>query len=115
MEPSASPAYSLADMQAKIRIGHYAITTTARAGAASLGFDESDITECVCTLSAGHFYKSMPSESVPGTFQDVYRTEWDGKAIYAKLTLGAVGRRTVVISFKRDESASPEEDANEDN
>ena len=93
-------------MQAKIEIGHYQITRSARIGAAELEIDEEGIKECICNLTAVDFDKTVPSERVEGTFQDVYKTRFCGKPIYAKLSLAqGRGRRTVVISFKRDESA----------
>ena len=104
MPAAPSPKYSLADMQAKIEIGQYQITRSAKITAADLEMDEEDIKECICALTAAEFYKTMPSETVEGAFQDVYRTQFLAKSIYTKLTLGP-RRKTVVISFKRDESA----------
>jgi hypothetical protein len=43
---------------------------------------------------------------VRGTNQDVYRTTHLGRPIYIKLTMGALARPTVVVSFKRDTSAA---------
>jgi hypothetical protein len=46
----------------------------------------------------------MPSEQVPGQFQDVYRARYHGFAIYVKAQMGPAGE-AVVVSFKRDERA----------
>ncbi len=103
MTPSASPTYSLADAQKKIELGYVQITWSALEGAAELEFDEEDIKECVCGLTAYDFYKTMASETVEGAHQDVYKTQFCGKSIYTKLSFGP-GNKSVVISFKGDES-----------
>lgn len=101
-----SPTYQLAQMQDKVRIGHFQIMKPAQEGAAELGLDEESIKECVCGLTPKDFYKTMPSKKVAGSFQDVYKTEFCGLPIYTKLSLSlGRGRKTVVISFTRDESA----------
>jgi hypothetical protein len=105
----SSPTYSLSDLKAKVDIGHYAITLKAAGDAGSMGMDEEDITDCIRALTKADFYKTMPSDKVPGRFQDVYKTHWCGKPIYAKLTLGFPGNKAVVVSFKRDQSQSPGE------
>lgn len=105
----SNPTYSLEDLQAKVRIGHYAITLRAAESAGEMGMDEGDIKECIRALTEADFYKTMPSDKVPGTFQDVYKTEWNGKPIYAKLTLRSPGSRAVVVSFKRDQRQPPGE------
>lgn len=101
------PSYSLTDIQALVLGGEsgYRISRVARDGAAELRLDEKDIVACVCGLDDGHFYKSMPADSFPGRWQDVYKTAYDGFPIYIKLQIsGPPDRRAVVISFKRDES-----------
>ncbi|MEE8551494.1 MAG: type II toxin-antitoxin system MqsR family toxin [Gemmatimonadota bacterium] len=103
MTPSALPTYSLADAQKKIELGYVQITWSALEGAAELEFDEEDIKECVCGLTTSDFDKTMPSHATPGTFQDVYKTEFYGKRVYTKLSLRP-GNKPVVVSFKRDES-----------
>ena len=55
--------------------------------AGELGFDESDIVECVGALSSAHFYKTMEAEKRRGFWQDVYRTEYGGIPLYVKLQL----------------------------
>ena len=102
-----APTYSLADMQEKMAIGHYQIWWSAMDGAARLELDEESVKECICGLTAEDFYKTMPSENenVPGEFQDVYKPEFYGRLIYTKLSMNPkCGRKTVVVSFKSDES-----------
>jgi hypothetical protein len=101
------PHYSLVDIQALMKSaeGSYRITRAARDGAAELKLDEHDVIACVCELSDGEFYKSMPADRSPGNWQDVYRTTYLGRPVYLKLQIVQVSARSaVVISFKRDES-----------
>ena len=107
MRGCPTPTYDLTEMQAKIKIGHCQITTSALRDASELGFDQVDIYDCACGLTHSDFYKTMPSETVEGVHQDVYKTTWCDIPIYTKLTYG-VARKTVVISFHSDESADPE-------
>ena len=107
MKGLSTPMYDLADMQAKIKIGHCQITTRALRDASELGFDEVDIYDCACGLTHSDFHKTMPSETVEGVHQDVYKTTWCDVPIYTKLTYG-VARKTVVISFHSDDSAARE-------
>jgi len=100
---SQSPSFDLAEIVRQIENGHYAITRSARNGAASLYLDEDDILDCVKGLVGIDFYKTMESRKRPGTFQDVYRRRYHSFPIYLKL--GQTHDGCVVISFKRDESA----------
>lgn len=59
---------------------------------------EDDIVEVVLGLESKHFIKSMPSKTMPGTWQDVYRCRHQGLDLYVKLTADAQG--PVVLSFK---------------
>lgn len=104
MTPARTPAYALRTLQEAVRRGAYWITRSAGRGAAELYLDESDIVECVQDLTHEDFFKSMPSEQRVGSFQDVYRGRYRGFAVYVKLQLSGAGH-TVVVSFKRDESA----------
>ena len=100
---SRSPTYPLAELQALVRAKHYRVRRPARDGLSELRLDEADLTDCVCSLDLGDFYKTMPSEHAPGLWQDVYRPTYAGRSIYLKLQfVAAIG--AVVISFKRDES-----------
>ncbi len=101
------PHYDLSDIQALMRSaeGNYRITRAARDGAAELKLDEHDVVDCVCGLSDGDFYKSMPADRLPGNWQDVYKTTYLGRSVYLKLQIVQVAARSaVIISFKRDES-----------
>ena len=106
MRGHPTPTYDLAELQAKVTHGHVQVTVRALRDAGAMGFDQIDIFECVCSLTYTNFYKTMPSETVNGVFQDVYKTRWCGVPIYTKLTYGDA-RKTVVISFHNDKSANP--------
>jgi hypothetical protein len=93
--------YLLADVQDAVRRGSYWITRTASRGAMSLHLDEADIRECVLGLRSADFYKTMPSERLPGLHQDVYRIHYLGMAIYVKVQMSLEGE-SVIVSFKRD-------------
>ncbi|HSW30648.1 MAG TPA: type II toxin-antitoxin system MqsR family toxin [Longimicrobiales bacterium] len=99
-----APTYPLSQVQGAVRRGSYWVTRSAGHGAMALDLDESDIRECVARLGPSDFYKTMPSERVPGLFQDVYLTRHHGLPIYLKVQLAPNGD-AVVVSFKRDESA----------
>lgn len=98
------PTYNLGEVQALVAKRAYRVTIAAFEGAAALYLDESDIVECICDLTLEDFDKTMPSETRPGTFQDVYLPRFHGFELYVKLQ-AAGGRRVVVISFKKNESA----------
>jgi motility quorum-sensing regulator / GCU-specific mRNA interferase toxin len=93
--------YDLGAVQALIAKGAYFINASALTGAMKMGFDRSDIVACVLALDDSTFYKTMPSQSRPGTFQDVYKTTYDGQNVYLKLQMTG---SAIVISFKEDES-----------
>jgi hypothetical protein len=98
-----TPTYNLARVVGLLAARQYRITGLAVQGAGELGFDESDIVECVSALRATDFYKTMEAERRPGFWQDVYRTEHGGIPLYVKVQLD--GRNpdelVVVIQFKR--------------
>ncbi len=79
------------------------ITGAAVKGAGELGLDEQAIIDCVLSLDADCFYKTMPAEKRPGCWQDVYRPMFEGFALYVKVQI--IGEEpdetVVVISFKR--------------
>jgi len=93
------PTYVLTEIQEKLRSGAFQITGTARRTATALGFDEKDVIACVLSLDHRDFYKSMESETVPGSWQDVYRPEFLGEMLYVKLSVLPTGWE-IVISFK---------------
>ena len=102
-ESVTHPTYDLTDLQKKVEVGHWQPTRRAAQDAMERGFDSEDMRECVCRLTTDDFHKTAPSETRPGTMQDVYKTEYCGRALYVKLTKGAAGK-TVVISFHDDAS-----------
>jgi hypothetical protein len=97
------PTYDLARVIALLAAKCYRITGLAVKEAGELGFDESDIVECIGALSSAHFYKTMEAERRPGFWQDVYRTEHGGIPLYVKVQLegSSPSDLLVVIQFKR--------------
>lgn len=93
------PTYVLTEIQEKVRSGAFQITGTARKTSMALGFDESEVIACVLSLDRRDFYKSMESEMVPGSWQDVYRPEFLGEMLYVKRSVLPTGW-AIVISFK---------------
>jgi hypothetical protein len=100
---ASAPTYSLARIVELIRAKRYRITGTAVQNAGELGFDESDVVECVGALEAAHFHKTMEAEQRPGFWQDVYRTSHGGIPLYVKVQVEGQEPKDllVVISFKR--------------
>ena len=105
--PSNQPTFDLEWLQHKIRSKAYRITWSASQTASQIDFDEEDIIDCVLALDTGDFYKSMESEKVKGTKQDVYLPTYLNTRIYLKLRCDETGS-TVVISFKRNTSYNPD-------
>lgn len=97
------PTYPLEDVKALVSSGSWVITTSAVQGARGLGLGRADIQECILELQPSCFHKTMASRTLPGTFQDVYKTRFGGHHIYLKVQIGT-GGIAVTISFKRDES-----------
>jgi len=96
--------YSLAELKSLVESGGFKVTQVALQTALALGFDEDDIKECIVeSLEATHFYKTMPSEKVPGCWQDVYKITYRATRMYVKLQIGH-GGEAIIISFKADES-----------
>lgn len=54
--------------------------------------------EIIGTLTPNEFYKTMPSNTHPGYFQDVYRVPYGDIELYVKFTDYSSG--PVVLSFK---------------
>lgn len=100
------PTFDLQELQALVRAGRWIATWEAVAQCGELRLDaEADIAACVLGLDATDFYKTMPSNANPGTFQDVYKPRYEGWKLYVKLRLQASPeRKTVVIQFKKDKS-----------
>jgi len=103
-EPQPGPTYDLSAIKALVGGGRYFVTGKALNCLGALGFDGTDVVQCVMNLSAASFYKTMPAIKVPGLWQDVYRPDYGGIALYVKLQItqpSATGALAVVVSFKR--------------
>jgi motility quorum-sensing regulator/GCU-specific mRNA interferase toxin len=98
---SRTPTYDLEEVQRLVGQGPISrrITATAFAGADELGMEPDDIVEAILALSVGHFYKSMPSLHLPGTWQDVYHLSYRECDLYIKLQINTAGQ-AVVVQFK---------------
>lgn len=94
-----APTYSLASIQEKVRANAFFINASALDGAFALGWDRTDIVDCVLQLDDGDFYKSVVAYCHTNLMQDVYRTRYLGVAIYLKLQLTS---QAIVVSFKED-------------
>lgn len=104
MTPRKKPTYPLTQIQDTVRVDEtFRVTTKAFETAVEVLCDKEDIRECVLSLTSKHFRKSMDSETVPGTWQDVYKTNHHGFPVYLKLRLTERGAG-LVISFKLDEN-----------
>ena len=95
--------YPLAEIKSLIRARQYRMSTQAILDARKyFDLDEERILTTVLTLSMRDFYKTMPSELIPDTWQDVYH-----KAIFCRnrvsiayIKLQIRKSRAFVISFK---------------
>jgi hypothetical protein len=98
-----TPRYSLDRIQQLAATGRIRITNSAEQGAEMLYLPEGDIIECICQLSDDDYEQTLESTQFPGTFQDVYKPRYLGRAIYLKLRL--IGdHHVLLISFKQDTS-----------
>ena len=106
MRHGKQPIYELSRIQAIVRddSSKLYVTRTAATTAREILCDTEDIIECILSLTAAQFYKSMSSDKRPDHYQDVYKMRFHGYAVYLKLQL-TVRDEAVVISFKRDEDA----------
>lgn len=98
---SRTPSYDLEEVQRLVGQGVISckVSRMALRGAADLGLLYEHVVESVLLLEPGDFYKTMPSEQVPGSWQDVYRSTYRGLQLYIKLQINAAGL-AVVIQFK---------------
>ena len=98
------PCYDLDTIKSLIQDGRYYITKSAQQGALAIGFDDSQVCDCVVIhLRMTHFFKTMPSERLPCLWQDVYKITYEGVRVYLKLQISLVDE-AVIISFKEDTS-----------
>ena len=93
--------YDLEEVQRLVGQGAISckVTRAALRGAADVDLVYEDVVECVLLLEPSDFYKTMPSTQVPGSWQDVYRSTYQGLQLYIKLQINAAGLG-VVIQFK---------------
>jgi hypothetical protein len=75
------------------------VTAAAGAGGIELGADPAVLVRAVLSLDEGCFYKTMPSTTTPGLWQDVYHLRWSGNEVYVKLQIDS--GMAVVVQFKR--------------
>ena len=99
MSGGRKSTYDLGVIKSLVSTGSFWITTSALTDAFALGFDRYDIEACVLALDDSDLYKTMPAHSKTGFMQDVYKTIYQGTAIYLKLQ---VDNKAVVISFKEE-------------
>jgi motility quorum-sensing regulator/GCU-specific mRNA interferase toxin len=96
------PRYDLQHLQQLVGQGPFSrlITKAALDGGTPLSCGTEEIVEAVLALTKDDFYKTMPSERVPGLWQDVYHLDRNRVTLYIKLQLGFDGRAHVV-QFKQ--------------
>lgn len=96
--------YELDEIRELIRQDKFYVIESALETAASAGFLQDDITECVVDhMTEAHFYKTMCAAKVVGLMQDVYRLKYQGQDLYVKVQINN-GGNAVIISFKPDEN-----------
>lgn len=76
------------------------ITRQAFKDTVALGWEESDIVECVTQLRPQDFYKSMTTYVDSQLWQDVYHPTHHGTPLYVKVQLDATAETIVIISHK---------------
>jgi hypothetical protein len=60
------------------------LTIEARKGIRALGMSQEQALTVVQNLTIFEFHKTMPCNSDPSNWQDVYRPEWKGIPLYVK-------------------------------
>jgi motility quorum-sensing regulator/GCU-specific mRNA interferase toxin len=92
-----TPHCPLASMKLLVAAGRVRATSSALAGAASLGMGFPQIVAVLDALSSRDFYKSMTTHADHTIWQDVYRPSTAVGRVYLKLT---VIDDVLVVSFK---------------
>jgi motility quorum-sensing regulator/GCU-specific mRNA interferase toxin len=102
----SGPTYPLDRIKQLLDAGACVVTGKAEQDARSeLGLARSAVEQCVRALSPSDFYKTMPSEKVPGLYQDVYRPVFrtpfhqGGIEVYCKVQINKQGK-AVIVAFK---------------
>lgn len=92
-------SYKLKKMVAVVRKkGIRAFTSSSIATISLLSLSVKGAIDIIGTITSNEFYKTMPSKTHPGYFQDVYRVPFGDLELYVKFTDYQSG--PVVISFK---------------
>lgn len=100
-DDNISPHYDLKELQSLVKNGCWTIPPAHFKEATEQGFSRTDIVDTVMSLTPKVFYKAMPSEKLPGLWQDVYKPQRNGIKLYVKLQKSYDGKKCVVISFKK--------------
>jgi len=104
------PTYPLVEVRQLATLVNARIVTGSATACArdELGLDREGVFRIVASLSAGDFYKTMPSDQWKGMHQDVYRPTvitpkfQSGVTVYCKVQIvTSESKQLVVISFKR--------------
>jgi motility quorum-sensing regulator/GCU-specific mRNA interferase toxin len=94
------PTYDLDAFRATFAsVDRLRATGTALKGAATLGFDRTDIVATIQTMRRSHFYKSMTSHADHRIWQDVYHVPSPMGVLYVKFTADTV-TEFLLLSFK---------------
>ena len=95
------PTYDLDEIKELLKSEETRIITRRdRREAVSLGYADDDaMVDRVLMLQANEFYKTMEAETMPGLWQDVYRSDDLTVTLYIKLQISFNGKG-VIISFK---------------
>jgi hypothetical protein len=103
---SGKPTYNLEKLKAQLKNSDTRhVTDLAYSNAVEFGYASWDeiIEAVVLNITPHDFYKTMPSDKLPGTFQDVYKKTINGVSLYIKLQEYPKGRG-VVVNFKESTS-----------
>ena len=103
MDQEQGPHYELEQIKHLVRTRRYYVTTQARLTAGRLELDEEDIFDCVLALTSADYCHSLPSETRPDHFQDVYQPTYQGRQLYVKLQ-APPDEYVAIISFKENTS-----------
>lgn len=95
------PTYDLDEIKELLKSEETRIITRRdRREAVSLGYADDDaMVDRVLMLQSNEFYKTMEAETMPGLWQDVYRSDDLTVTLYIKLQISFNGKG-VIISFK---------------
>jgi motility quorum-sensing regulator/GCU-specific mRNA interferase toxin len=91
------PHCELSTVKAMLEAGKVRITTSALAGADTLGLDFDEVVSIVMALTSKEFYKSLTSYNNHKEWQDVYRPITHVGEVYLKLI---VVDDVLILSFK---------------